>query len=65
MDNWGGGEGQVHICVQSMCQTMGVRGHAPLENVDFGPSIRHTLVESRHKHNLPFIKGFIIDLHVK
>ena len=31
----GGGGEQVHICVQSMCQTRGVWGHVPLENFDF------------------------------
>ena len=37
---------QVCICVQSMWQTRGVRGHAPLGNFDFGPFIRCNLVES-------------------
>ena len=55
MDYWGG---QVCICVQSMWQTRGVQGHAPLGKFDFGPFIRHNLVESgtfSHKHRLPFI----------
>ena len=50
--------GQVRIHVQSMWQTRGVWGHAPPGNVDFGPFIRHNLLESgtfSHKHNLPFI----------
>ena len=38
--------GQVHICVQSMWQTRGVWGHAPPGKFDFGPFIRHNLVES-------------------
>ena len=38
--------GQVRICVQSMWQSRGVRGHAPPGNFDFGPFIRHDLVES-------------------
>jgi len=38
--------GQVHICVQSMWQNRGVRGHAPLGNFDFGLFIRRNLVES-------------------
>ena len=42
MDYWGGVGGQVGIHVQSMWQT----GHAPPENFDFGPFIRHNLVES-------------------
>ena len=36
-------EGQVSIRVQSMWQSRGVRGHAPL---DFGLFIRRNLVES-------------------
>ena len=36
-------EGQVSIRVQSMRQSRGVRGHAPL---DFGLFIRRNLVES-------------------
>ena len=38
--------GQVCIRVQSMWQTRGVQGHAPLGNFDFGPFIRCNLVES-------------------
>ena len=38
--------GQVRICMQSMWQTRGVWGHAPLGNFDFGPFIRRNLVES-------------------
>ena len=49
------GEGeQVSICVQSVWQTWGVWGHAPLENIDFGLFITHNLVESGdcfHTHN--------------
>ena len=41
----GGGQ-EVCICVQSMWQTRGVWGHAPPGNFDFGPFIRHNLVES-------------------
>ena len=44
------------ICVQSMCQTRGVRGHAPPRNFDFGPFIRHNLVES----GTVFAQSFII-----
>ena len=32
--------GQVCIRVQNMLQTRGARGHAPLENFDFGAFIR-------------------------
>ena len=39
-------EGQVCICVQSMWQTRGVRGHTPPGNVDFGPFVRCYLVKS-------------------
>ena len=50
MDYWGGrgggGGGQIHIHVQSMWQTMGIRGFAPLGNFEFGPFIRRNLVES-------------------
>ena len=42
----GGGQVHVHICVQNVWQTRGVRRHAPLGNFDFGTSIRHNLVES-------------------
>ena len=42
----GGGDKYVGICVQSMWQTRGVQGHAPPGNFDFGPFIRHNLVES-------------------
>ena len=38
--------GQVCICVQSMWQSRGVWGHAPLGNFDFGPFIRHNLMKS-------------------
>ena len=41
-----GGSSQVRICVQSMWQTRGVRGHASLGNFDFEPFIRRNLVES-------------------
>ena len=51
--------GQVHIRVESMWQTRGVQGHAPPENLDFGPFIRRNLVESgtvfTQCHSLPFI----------
>ena len=50
--------GQVRIRMQSMWQTRGVRGHAPLGNFDYGPFIRRNLVESgtfSHKPRLPFI----------
>ena len=43
--------GQVCNRVQSKQQTRGVRGHAPWENFDFGPFIRHNLVESGTVHN--------------
>ena len=41
-----GGSSQARICVQSMWQTRGVRGHASLGNFDFEPFIRRNLVES-------------------
>ena len=47
--------GQVCICVQSMWQTRGVRGYAPLGNFDFGPFIRHNLVELGTVFTQPFI----------
>ena len=40
-----GGGGQVRIRVPSMWQIKGVLGHAPPENFNFGPFIRHNLVE--------------------
>ena len=42
------GEGGKYVCmrVQSMWQTRGARGHAPLGNFGFGPFIRHNLVKS-------------------
>ena len=52
------GGGQVCICVQSMRQTRGIWGHAPLGNFDFGPlldAIWWNLGLFLHKHNLPFI----------
>ena len=55
------GEGmQVRICVQSMRQTRGVRGHASLGNFDFGPYIRRNLVEFHTNivyHVLKLYKG--------
>ena len=50
--------GQVRICVQSMWQTRGIRGYAPLENLILDLLLDAILVESGtvlHKHNLPFI----------
>ena len=47
--------GQVCICVQSMWQTRGVRGYAPLGNFDFGPFIRHNLMELGTVFTQPFI----------
>ena len=44
--------GQVCTHVQSMRQTMGICGHAPLGNFDFGPCIRCTLGLFSHKLNL-------------
>ena len=49
---------QVRIHVQSMWQSRGVRGHAPLGNFDFGPFIRHNLVES----GTIFAQTFIVSL---
>ena len=49
---------QVRICVQSMWQSRGVRGHATLGNFDFGPFIRCNLVES----GTVFAQTFIVSL---
>ena len=49
---------QVCICMQSMWQTRGVQGHAPLVNFDFGlllDAIWWNLGLFSHKHALPFI----------
>ena len=46
------GEASTYLCAKRV----GVRGHAPLGNFDFGPFIKYNLVESLlHKHNSPFI----------
>ena len=58
MDYLGQGR-QVCICVQiKHVANQGIQGYALPGNFDFGPFIRHTLVESGTvfaQHNLPFI----------
>ena len=60
--------GQVCIHVQSMWQTWGVGACSPRKFFDFGPFIRHNLVESGTIFTQTYFTiycAFIIDLHAK